>query len=117
MYDIKPIFHHAKKNRETGNSYLLKESERYIGFIYISNLNNKHRAISLMIEKSMRNCGYGKIVLNSVSEYLFREKLADSVIVYIKDKNKNSINMARSCRFEQMGKLDIGDTTIYERRK
>ena len=71
----------------------------------------------MMIEKSMRNCGYGKIVLNSVSEYLYHEKLADSVIVYIKDKNKNSINMARSCGFEQMGKLNSGDTTIYERRK
>lgn len=117
MYDVKQILNEAKKNKESGNSYLVKTSEKYIGCIWISNLKENQRGISMMIEKKMQNQGYGKIILNSVSEYLFHEKLADSLVVYIKDKNKNSIHMANSCGFEESGKLDNTNTIIYERKK
>lgn len=117
MYDVRQILNEAKKDRESGDSYLLKSFEKYIGCIWISNLQENQRVISMMIEKSMRNQGYGKIVLNSVSEYLFREKFADSLVVYVKDKNKNSIHMVHSCMFEESGKLDNASTTIYERKK
>lgn len=117
MYDVKQLLNNAKKDRESGNSYLLKSSEKYIGCIWISNLHDDQRGISMMIEKSMRNQGFGRIILNSVSEYLFRENLAASLVVNIKDKNKNSIHMANSCGFEESGKLHNTSTTMYERKK
>lgn len=72
MYDVKQVYIDIKKKKEQGNSFLLKDNDNYIGYIYISNSQSENvRAISYMIEKTVRNMGYEKIVLSSVSEYLF----------------------------------------------
>lgn len=77
MFDVKQTVNLIKNNREVGNSYLIKKNKDYIGYIYISNVdNNEDWAISMMIERSVRNKGYGKIVLNSISTYLFEKDLA-----------------------------------------
>ena len=118
MYDVKQAFIDIKKNRDLGNSFLLKDKEEYIGYIYISNRHNKtERTISYMIEKTVRNKGYGKIVLNSISEYIFEECLADTLVLYIKDKNKPSISVAESCDFKYDSKLGSTNTSIYKRTK
>ena len=69
-----------------------------------------------MIEKTVRNKGYGKIVLNSISEYLFEQNLADTLVLYIKNKNKPSISVAESCNFKYDSNL-TKDTAIYKRNK
>lgn len=117
MFDIKQEFDKIKKNRDVGNSFLIKNTNNYIGYIFISNLNKNERAISMLIEKKMRNMGYGKIVLNSVSEYLFKENLLKSLKVYVKKNNLSSINMVKSCGFEEQGDLENSNTTIYQRMK
>ena len=117
MYDVKYIFEDAIKNKEIGNSFLLKDKGNYIGYIYISNQRGDERGISYMIEKSVRNKGYGKIVLTSVSDYLFKEGLANSLVLYIKDKNKSSINVAEKCGFNRNGTLSNTKTSIYKKYK
>lgn len=96
---------------------MIKKNKDYIGYIYISNVdNNEGRAISMMIERSVRNKGYGKIVLNSISTYLFEKDLAKSIFVYIKDKNTKSKAMASSCGYSLIDKMD-NNTGIYERKR
>lgn len=117
MFDVKQTVNLIKNNREVGNSYLIKKNKDYIGYIYISNVdNNESRVISMMIERSVRNKGYGKIVLNSISTYLFEKDLAKSIFVYIKDKNTKSKAMASSCGYSLIDKMD-NNTGIYERKR
>ena len=117
MFDVKQTVNLIKNNREVGNSSLIKKNKDYIGYIYISNVDNKEgRAISMMIERSVRNKGYGKIVLNSISTYLFEKDLAKSIFVYIKDKNTKSKAMASSCGYSLIDKMDT-NTGIYERKR
>ena len=117
MFDVKQTVNLIKNNREVGNSYLIKKNKDYIGYIYISNVdNNEGRVISMMIERSVRNKGYGKIVLNSISTYLFEKDLAKSIFVYIKDKNTKSKAMVNSCGYSLIDKMD-NKTGIYERKR
>lgn len=118
MFDVKQTLRLVKKNREAGNSFLIKNDAKYIGYIYISNLqNNESRTISMMIEKSVRGRGYGKIVLNSISTYLFENNLANSLFVYIKDKNIKSKALVSACDYSFVDKLNNSNTGIYERKK
>lgn len=40
MFDVKQTVNLIKNNREVGNSYLIKKNKDYIGYIYISNVDN-----------------------------------------------------------------------------
>lgn len=40
MFDVKQTVNSIKNNREVGNSYLIKKNKDYIGYIYISNVDN-----------------------------------------------------------------------------
>lgn len=118
MFDVKQTVNSIKNNREVGNSYLVKKNENYIGYIYISDAkSDESRVISMMIEKSVRNKGYGRIILNSVSSYLFEHDLAKSIFVYVKDKNIKSKSLVSSCGYSKVGKLADSNTEIYERKR
>lgn len=106
-YDLKGLVDDEKHNREeSGNPFLVKDSEldKYIGYMYISNRHvNGERVLSYIVNKKLRNKGYGKVMLTNVTRFLFDENLADRVELYIRDANVVSKHVAVSCGFESLG--------------
>lgn len=117
MFDIKYDLKKIKNHRSVGNSFLIKASEQYVGYTYISGLDvNDRRGISMLVKKELRNKGLGKIILTSISDYLLNNEYADNISVCIKNKNTASINMATKCGFV-LDDAITKDTSIYRRKK
>lgn len=106
-YDLKGTVEDEKSGRgHCGNSFLVKdkESDEYVGYIYISNEHpGNERVLSYIIQKKMRGMGYGKIILTMVSDFLFEYGLADKLTLYINKDNIPGIKLATGSGFKRMG--------------
>lgn len=106
-YDLQGLVDDKRHNRDhSGNQFLVqdRELEEYIGYLYISDRHaGGERVLSYIVNKKLRNRGYGKVMLTSVSDFLFEEGLAQEVQLYIKDNNVASKRLALSCGFDLTG--------------
>lgn len=121
MFDVKQEIKKIKKNRNTGDSLLIRKGEKYIGYLYMSNDNilqdESEVVLSMLINKKMRGMGYGKIVLKNISDYLLKDDNINRVTVFIKNKNVASRKMAEACDFTEAPTQILENTTIYRRSK
>lgn len=116
MFDIKQEVMKINKYENHGTSFLVKKDEDYIGYMCLE-IRYKMATISMLINKKLRGLGYGKIVINNISDYLFSNDFVERINVYIKDKNKVSINMVKTCNFMEYEKLRNDNITVYSKLK
>ena len=111
-YDLKGLVDDMKRSGDSsGNPFLVKDNalDAFIGYMYISNRHiGGERVLSYIVNKRLRNKGYGKIMLTSVTDFLFDEELASGVELYIRDANVASKHVAVSCGFESVGESSSG---------
>lgn len=105
-YDLKGLVDDQRHYRDgSGNYFLVKDKEKndYVGYMCISNRHvGGERVLSYIVQKKLRNMGYGKIMLTSVSDFLLEHDLANEIQLFIKKENVPSVSVATSCGFERV---------------
>ncbi|MBE6154785.1 MAG: GNAT family N-acetyltransferase [Firmicutes bacterium] len=94
---------HTKKDEFFGQAYFLEENNELFGFVDIGNyiVDEKSVYLRIAVDKNKRGKGYGKKILEEVSEFIFKNKLqVESIKVKIANDNIQSLNMAASCGYE-----------------
>ena len=70
-----------------------------IGYVYISNNVKDEVFLELSILKYKRNMGYGSMIINELSDYLFNNYNIRCVKLDIDPSNINSIKIVEACGF------------------
>lgn len=109
-YDINEDIYAEKLDRSFGNPFLVKQDSQYVGYMYVSDEYDGERILAYIVEESVRGKGLGKIMLTSVSDYLFKYCDTSSLKLYINKENIASINLAVSCGFN---KTNVTDGVLY----
>jgi len=122
----------SKNNDKTiyQSAFVVEEKQIPIGYLYISNMSNDEVFLEYSVLKEYRRQGYGKRIVDEVTNYLFENYNIKSVKLDIDPSNKNSIFVANSCGFSLdeeeyetrnfMGKMQFikeSDCYINKRRK
>ena len=99
-----------------GNHFLVKNNDQYFGYMFISDDYDGERVLSYIVAESVRGKGFGKIMLTSVSKYLFDCCDTNVLKLYINKRNVVGQRLAVGCGFEKTG---VSDDTLcgYDRRK
>ena len=120
-YDVKGFLRKGKHNLDiNGNPFLVKDnnSSCYVGYMYISNgYPGNVRVLSYIVNKKLRNRGYGKMMLTSVSDFLFECGLADKVELYIRKGNPASKRVALNCKFNYSNSGSSEHVEKFTRKK
>lgn len=98
-YDVQLTVEMEKNGIHLGNNFLVKDGDSYVAFVAISHQKKGERTISAIVQEKMRDCGYGRIILTGVSDFLLNNKLASSLRLNINKNNLPSIHLAESCGF------------------
>lgn len=119
-FDLNGLVNDYKRGRDrSGSSFLVKDKENdmYIGYVYISNRHsNGERVLSYIVNKKLRNRGYGTIMITSVSDYLLEHDLANEVQLYIRENNSASMQVALKSGFKNVGSIS-GDMEKFSKRR
>ena len=115
-YDINEDIYAEKMERSFGNPFLVKQDSQYVGYMYVSDEYDGERILAYIIEESVRGKGLGKIMLTSVSDYLFKCCDTSVLKLYINKDNIASINLAISCGLSKTGVSD-GILCGYDKKR
>lgn len=115
-YDVMTDINAVKRGNLEGNHFLVKDDKQYFGYMYISDDYDGERILAYIVEQKVRGKGFGKIMLSSVSDYLFDLCNTDVIKLYINKRNLVGIRLAMSCGFE---KTNVSDDILcgYDRKK
>ena len=110
------VYEDMKQDQLYGNSFLVKGDSQYIGYMYVSDMYDGERILAYIVNEKLRGKGLGKVMLTSVSEYLF--KCADTKILklYVNKENTPGVNLAISCGFSKTGVSD-GILCGYDKKR
>lgn len=98
------------------NNFLVKNDNEYFGYIQISDDISGERTLCYIVQEKLRGKGLGKIMLNSVSDYLLENNLASTLKLCISKSNYVSAKLAMQCGFEK-GNYVGGNMVGYYRKK
>ena len=82
------------------SAFVVLDREIPIGYVYISSNKNDEVFLEYSLLKSFRGMGYGKRLLNEVSNYLFENHNIRCIKGDVDPSNKNSQMMLESCGYE-----------------
>lgn len=101
IHQIKERLENSNKKDKTiyNSAFIVLEEKNPIGYLFISSMINDEVFIEYSILKEYRQKGYGKKVVNEISDYLFENNNIKSIILDIDPSNKNSMLLASSCGF------------------
>lgn len=99
-----------------GNHFLFKNDGRYCGYVYISDEYKGERTLAYIVQEKVRCRGIGKVMLTSVSKYLFDCCDTASLKLNINNDNTAGIGLATSCGFIPNSFTD-SDVIRYGRKK
>lgn len=91
------------------SAFVVLDGEIPIGYLYISSNKNDEVFLECSLLKSFRGKGYGKRILNEISDYLFVNHNIRSIRADVDPSNKNSMMVLESCGY-------IFDEEEYEDR-
>lgn len=80
-------------------AYVVLMGEEAVGYVYFSAVRNDEVFLELEVDSEHRGKGYGKLILNEVSDYLFNNCNIKSIMLDIDPSNEKSIRTAESCGF------------------
>ena len=78
---------------------VLNESLEGVGYVFISGIRNDNLYIEYSITKENRGYGYGKKLLNEVTNYLFENYNIKDARLDIDSSNQKSIKTAEACGY------------------
>jgi RimJ/RimL family protein N-acetyltransferase len=92
----------SKTNLKTvfQSAFVVEDNNTPVGYLYISSMQKDEVFIEYAVLKEYRGNGYGKKIVEEVSDYLFSFHNIENVKLDISPNNKNSIFVAESCGFE-----------------
>ena len=115
-YDIYEDIAAEKRGQSFGNPFFVKQDSKYVGYMYVSDQYDGERILAYIVEESVRGKGLGKVMLTSVSDYLFKCCDTTSLKLYINNKNQASINLAVGCGFNKTTVTD-GVLCGYDKKR
>ena len=92
-----------KNNVFFDHSFLVSHNNEFIGYINIGKFNNEEKSIYLRaaVDKEKRGFGYGKTILQEITEYIFKNyPQVESIRLKIASDNKASLMTANSCGYQ-----------------
>lgn len=91
------------RNRDFfGSGFIVKNVDEYIGYVGIGNFNKEEKCVYLRagISKDKTGHGYGKRLLNEITEYMFSNfSDLESIRLKINSENIPSLMTANSCGY------------------
>lgn len=91
------------------SAFVVLDDEVPIGYLYISSNKNDEVFLEYSLLKDFRGKGYGKRLLNEISDYLFINHNIRSIRADVDPSNKNSMMLLESCGY-------LFDEEEYENR-
>lgn len=85
------------------SGFIVKKSDEYIGYIGIGNFNQEEKCVYLRagISKEKTGHGYGKMLLNEITEHIFSNyDEVESIKLKINSANIPSLMTANSCGYK-----------------
>ena len=82
------------------SAFVVLDVDMPIGYVYISSKKNDEVFLECSLLKEFRGKGYGKKLLNEVSNYLFEQHNIRCIKGDVDPSNKNSQKMFESCGYE-----------------
>lgn len=86
-------------NTVLGNGFLVKLQDKIIGYVYFSPISNYRLYLEYSVLKSERKKGYGKLILNEVTNYVIQNYNIKQIMLDIDRSNLASMNTAISCGY------------------
>lgn len=100
IHQIKERLEKSKEDNTLFNSaFIVLDEKNPVGYLFISSMINDEVFIEYSVLKEQRQKGYGKRIVNEISDYLFENNNIKSIILDIDPSNKNSMLLASSCGF------------------
>ena len=81
------------------SAFVVLDSSMPVGYVFISNNKKDEVFLEYSVLKKIRGKGYGRKIINELSEFLFFNYNIKSVKLDIDPSNKNSIYVAECCGF------------------
>ena len=94
LIDDKGFFDHA---------FLVSHNNNLVGYVHIGDFNNEEKCVYLRaaIDKDKRGFGYGKTILQEVTEYIFKNySQVESIRLKIASDNKASLMTSNACGYK-----------------
>ena len=101
------------------SAFVVLDGDVPLGYLYISSNLNDEVFLEYSILKDFRGKGYGKKLLNEISDYLFVNHNIRSIRADVDPSNKNSMMLLESCGYifdeeEYENRNFIGKMQFYE---
>lgn len=81
------------------SSFVIEHNDISIGYLYISSNKNDEVFLECSLLKQFRSKGYGTILLNQVSDYLFENHNIKCIKADVNPSNKKSMAMLCACGY------------------
>lgn len=72
--------------------YIVEKDNNVIGLITINEMDDRNFVFSHIISPNHRGNKYSSLIKKELYDYIFQNNMADNIICYIEDTNKNSIS-------------------------
>ena len=92
-----------KDNSFFGQGFIVKDNNIYVGYVHIGNFNKNEKCVYLIaaIDKDLRGKSYGKILLNEITEYIFKNyPEITNIRLKIDKDNIPSLKVADACGYK-----------------
>jgi len=91
-------------NDEFTYGYIVEKDNDVIGLITINEIDDRNMVFSHIIAPTHRGHRYSSIIKTELYDYIFKNNMADNIICYIKDTNKNSISSMMKSNPDEISK-------------
>ena len=92
-----------ENNNFFNHSFLVSHNNEFIGYVNIGEFNNDEKSVYLRaaVDKEKRGFGYGKTILEEITEYIFKNyPQVESIRLKIAGDNKASLMTANACGYK-----------------
>ena len=97
----------------SNNSFIVKIDDIPVGYIETSLISNGNVSLSIGVEKSFRNEGYGTLIISYLSDYLLGRDDIDRISCVISRNNYASIALFEKCGYDKISDV----YNCYEKTK
>lgn len=130
--DIEKELHEVENQKEVeiGNSYIIKDRNQLIGYVYFLSINDsldivelryavhpEFRRLGYIGYSDSNRKGYGEQILEECSSYLFNRDNINGIELHIRKDNEASIGCAKKAKYECVGENNDEYYYIYRKLK
>lgn len=87
------------------NSYIIRDNNKLVGWIRIGGID-KDITFDCAVHPSFRKMGYGSMIIDECSNYLFENDIAQEIECVIREDNSDCINCISKHKYKRIGKFD-----------